>query len=406
MIGTIGRKFFPDALWFAAPQRLEWIRTVSNDARQLFLSRESGHRDAIPSCECHALLLWIDALRRESQQITIGVSARIATMSASSTDASPTGPRRRGKLLFGLITIAVLGGAVALHQCLPQHSARFVIIHSDDAGMYSSVNQATIDAMERGSVSSCSILVPCPAFMEFARYAQAHPEKDFGVHLDLNCEKDTYRWGPVLGKERVPSLVDPQGFFWSSPSETAKHAKLEEVEAELRAQIERCQEAGVRLSHLDHHMFVLYKRPDFLRLYLLLGLQYDLPIRYSVAMPARDDLDQNDRKLVDAYREGLATLNARRMPIFADIDTDNYQIPAPDKRMYYFNLFRRLRPGVSEILIHCAYGPGGPLHAPGVERREADTRVFTSQSTADALMRNGIRVITWRHFREMRAGRQ
>jgi predicted glycoside hydrolase/deacetylase ChbG (UPF0249 family) len=305
-----------------------------------------------------------------------------------------------------LLATVLLGGGVLLQNALPKHEARLVIIHSDDAGMYPSTNQATIDAMERGIVSSCSILVPCPAFEEFARYAAAHSEKDFGVHLDLSCEKDTHRWGPVLGKGRVPSLVDPEGFFWRDADDTAGHAKIEEVEAELRAQIDRCQNAGVRLSHLDHHMFVLFKRPDFLRLYVRLGREYDLPIRYSIAVPAPDDLDPNNRELIAAYGEGLAALQSRGMPLFTSIDTDNYQIPATEKRRYYFDLFRKLRPGVSEILIHCAYRSNDMLQAPAVDRREADTRVFMSQDTADEMRRCDIRVISWRTFRQMQSDKR
>jgi chitin disaccharide deacetylase len=302
------------------------------------------------------------------------------------------------KALAVTLTVCALGGAVALQRSLPLDRQRCVVIHSDDAGMYPSVNKATIDAMERGIVSSCSILVPCPAFEDFARYAVAHPEKDFGVHLDLNCEKDSDRWQPILA-DRVPSLVDKQGFFWRHTEETAKYAVIEEVEAELRAQIDRCRRAGIHLSHLDHHMFVLFKRPDFLRLYIRLGLEYDLPIRYSIDMPAPDDLNPSNQELVIAYREGLKTLQLRGMPVFTNIDTDNYQVPAVDKRRYYFDLFRHLRPGVSEILIHCAYGPTGPRHAPAAERREADTQVFMSQDTTEELQRLGVRVIDWRDFR-------
>jgi predicted glycoside hydrolase/deacetylase ChbG (UPF0249 family) len=308
---------------------------------------------------------------------------------------------RKSKALFALLTVCVFGSAVGLERVLPARAKRYVVIHSDDAGMYPSVNQATIDAMERGIVSSCSILVPCPAFEEFARYARAHPERDFGVHLDLNCETKTYRWGPVLGKARVPSLVDPQGFLWQDPEDTATHAKIDEVEAELRAQIDRCRNAGVRISHLDHHMFVLVKRPDFLRLYVRLGLQYDLPIRYSVAMPDRDDLNPNDAEMVKTYHDELAALQSLGMPLFTKIDSANYDVTPPKKRQYFFDLFHNLGPGVSEILIHCAYGPSGPLHAPNIERREADTRVFMSQDTADALARQGIGVIDWRAFRQM-----
>lgn len=118
---------------------------------------------------------------------------------------------------------------------------RYLVIHADDAGMYPSVNAATIEALEHGSVTSCSIMVPCPAFDAFAAYAAKHPELDFGIHLTLNCDTESYRWGPVSPRNKVPSLVDQDGFFWARTDETASHATLEEVEIELRAQVEKAR---------------------------------------------------------------------------------------------------------------------------------------------------------------------
>ncbi|NED85617.1 ChbG/HpnK family deacetylase, partial [Streptomyces sp. SID11233] len=68
-------------------------------------------------------------------------------------------------------------------------------------------NAAVVEAIESGIAASCSLMVPCPAAEEAMRSLRERPWIPFGVHLTLVCDAPTYRWGPVAGRGRVPSLV-------------------------------------------------------------------------------------------------------------------------------------------------------------------------------------------------------
>src|SRR5690242_17980966 len=101
--------------------------------------------------------------------------------------------------------------------------ARLLIINADDFGMCHDENEATIIGLTNGLFTSSTILTTCPWFEEAAEFARKTPKADLGVHLTLNSEWDRYKWGPVLGRDEVPSLTDARGYLWADVPSVFEH---------------------------------------------------------------------------------------------------------------------------------------------------------------------------------------
>src|SRR5258708_9790730 len=274
--------------------------------------------------------------------------------------------------------------------------AKLLIVHADDGGVTYSVNAATIKALDTGLVNSASIMVPCPWFPEIADYAKSHPDLDFGLHLTLTSERVYYRWGPVASKDRVPSLVDANGYFhhdWSA----ATKINPREVELELRAQIDRAYSMGLRPTHFDSHQYRLYDNAKHLfEVVLRLAHEYKLPVFLARDWFADRPYLESSLTPVDLVLDHTVTIPP--------------EVPPGKWADFYVNALKNLQPGVTEFVIHLAFADDEMKAATrerdtwGAAWRQRDFDFFTSQEFRQLLQEQNIKLVTWREL--ARAARQ
>jgi predicted glycoside hydrolase/deacetylase ChbG (UPF0249 family) len=262
--------------------------------------------------------------------------------------------------------------------------ARVLIINADDFGMYPAVNSAVLLSIENGIASSCSIMPPCPGADQALELLQERPAIPFGVHLTLVFDFASSRWQPSAAAEKVPSLLDGDGRFFSTDAkgQLLAQAQLLEVELELRAQIEAVLATGLIPTHLDWHCLADGGREDIFDLGLALAEEYGLAARVWLEPSRR-------------------TARQLGLPVVDHNFLDSFSLDVETKASRFLQLLHELPPGLSEWAVHPGLGDTASREIDnGWRVRHSDLEFLISPEARDAVRHEGIMIIDYRAIKD------
>jgi len=265
-------------------------------------------------------------------------------------------------------------------------NGRLLIINADDFGRSHASNVATLRALTQGVVSSTTLMVPCPWALHAMQLLAEHPEVSFGVHLTVVCEVSHYRCAPLSSRDKVASLVDASGFFYTIDQipQWLAQVQLPELEAEFRAQIEAVLAASLTPTHLDWHCLYNGGRADIFELTMQLAQEYGLAMRVF------------DRSTGEALqRQGLPT---------NDHDVlDSYSLGLDDKAAWYVRALRDLPSGLSEWAVHPALDTPEmqAIEPESWQVRTTDFAFLISQEARQIIKQEGIVLLSYKPLQEV-----
>jgi len=287
-----------------------------------------------------------------------------------------------------------------------------LIVNADDFGLAESVNRGIVAAHRDGILTSTSLLANGSAFSGAIAASRPFPRLSIGVHLNLS------EGTPVSPVALIPTLVNERGEFHLSPLRLGigilrRQIRLEDVLAELRAQVIQVFDAGVTPTHLDGHLH-MHILPQLAPIVIELArefcirsvrcpaedLEATLPLLWKIGGARRAALKRS------AIAYGVTSFARRfrgRLHMAGLVCTDAFyglaQTGFLDARMLRA-LLALIPEGTTELMCHPGYASaevessGGEL----TRERESEVLALTAPETKEILARMGIRLMNFRDF--------
>jgi len=228
------------------------------------------------------------------------------------------------------------------------------IINADDFGLSRGVNEGIILAHQKGILTSATLMANMPGFAHAVELAKQNIKLGVGIHLNI------VRGRPLSPANRVGSLLNKDNKFFSSlfiflGRIGTRKINQQEIELELRAQIEKILKNGIQISHFDSekHMHCL---PSLLKIVLKLGKEYNIKrIRYINEYCLSPRLFQSVKSILAS----LSCLRMKRRIQENGILTPDRSYGLGKSGQMSSSRIKRilsnLKDGVTEVIVHPGY---------------------------------------------------
>ena len=275
--------------------------------------------------------------------------------------------------------------------------SRVVILHADDIGMCQEANQSAESYLLNNQIQSAAVMVPCQWFNDFSEWSIKHASFDVGLHLTLTAEWKTYRWGPISNVRDVPGLIDDDGYFYHEVPGVVMHASAEEVETEIRAQIDRAIESGMTPDHIDTHMGTLYGSAKYAKAFFKVAMEYNIPANVINFTP----------EIVKKFRKQGYPISDEMVSYGQDYTLpkldDFYSVPTGksynDKKNNFYQLIQSLKPGLSEIIFHPSVETEGLKKITNSwQQRVWEAKMFSDPDIIQFMEDEGIVFTNWKEI--------
>ena len=188
--------------------------------------------------------------------------------------------------------------------------------------------------------------------------------------------------------------------MWLTSRETVEHATPEDVDRELRAQLDKALAAGIDVTHVDSHMGTVFDL-RFVDVYFRIAREYRLPA-FVPRLRARDLPTHGLPERLQDYSRRIDAAETDGLPIFDHFDADSLSFPPGTGLAHNSTRLDRLGPGLSYLITHCAEG-GSELESITRDWRQRDEehRIYSDGSMARAFESRRMRTLGMRPLRDL-----